>query len=208
METVAAPGQVSGTGARNSAYRILLYDQRGSGRFTPLGDTHHNGIRELIGDLELILWALRLDRWLLFGGSWGATLALAYAETHGSAVLGRVLRGVYLGRQRDLDWFFGPDGAARLLPDAWCDFRESILPNLPHAMRSELVEACRRALNGADRERATRAALAWSAWAERVATWDRPSGQEKTTEQPASTPRLLAKAKIEIHFAYRQCFLD
>ena len=189
-------------------YRIVLYDQRGSGRSTPLGETAHNGTRELIADLELVRRALGLDRWLVFGGSWGATLALAYAETHASAVLGLVLRGVFLGRQRDLDWFFGPDGAARLLPDAWRDFHDAILPNFARAARSDLVRAYRRAVHGSDPELAARAALAWTAWADRVATWDRPSDQAETADEPAITPRVLAKAMIETHFAQCRYFLD
>ncbi len=189
-------------------YRIVLYDQRGSGRSTPLGGTDHNGTRELIGDLETIRQALGLDRWLLFGGSWGATLALAYAETHGSGVLGLVLRGVFLGRRRDLDWFFGPDGAARLLPDAWRDFRVAILPDLPRTARSDPVRAYHRAVHGKDPELAAHAALAWTAWADRVATWDRHPDQAETIEAPVATQRVLAKAKIETHFAYRRYFLD
>jgi proline iminopeptidase len=144
----------------------------------------------------------------VFGGSWGATLALAYAQTHASAVLGLVLRGVFLGRQRDLDWFFGPDGAARLLPDAWCSFRDAVSPGSPRAVPRDLIKAYRRAVHGEDPELAARAALAWTAWADRVACWDRAPEQGSVTDEPRATSHVLAKAKIETHFAHRRYFLD
>ena len=188
-------------------YRVLLLDQRGSGRSTPAGYTTHNDTRLLVADLEWVRGRLGIDRWLLFGGSWGATLALVYAETHPAAVLGLILRGTFLGRQRDLDWFFGPDGVARLLPDAWQAFRDLV----PPAQRADLIAGYHALVHGADQPAAMDAARAWSRWGEQVMTWGGPPWPAPSAEPLAAEPVLapiLAKVRIETHYACARYFLE
>ena len=185
-----------------SFYRVVLLDQRGSGRSTPSGRVEGNDTRELIGDIEAVRRALDIDRWVLFGGSWGAALALLYAQAHAGAVRAMVLRGIFLARQRDLEWFFGPDGVARVFPEAWHEFA-GLVP--PHE-RADVVAACYRRIHGPDKRLALAAARAWSAWTDRVATWTLPAaGAGK--ELPEQVDRLLAKARIETHFARHGYFI-
>jgi proline iminopeptidase len=184
-------------------YRIVLIDQRGSGRSTPLGATAHNDTGTLAADLEIIRAGLGIERWLLFGGSWGATLALVYAQTYPARVLGLVLRGTFLARRRDLDWFFGPDGAARLLPQAWRRFRDQV----PAGERADLPAAYHRLVHGADLGRAAQAARSWSDWADRVLNWNRPPSTSAAAT-PAATDRTLAKVRIETHYARHRYFLE
>jgi proline iminopeptidase len=183
-------------------YRVLLFDQRGSGRSTPLGLTEANHTWELVEDMESVRRALDVDRWILFGGSWGATLALIYAERHPERVIGMVLRGVFLARPRDLEWFFGPDGVARLFPESWRDFSRA----MPLAERRNLVSAYYRCIHGSDQPSAVAAARSWSAWEDRVATWSLPPTSEKGAK-PVDESRLLAKARIETHFAQGRYFI-
>lgn len=186
-------------------YRIVLVDQRGSGRSTPLGETAANSTSDLVGDLEAVRAALGVERWLVFGGSWGATLALAYALVHPERLLGLVLRGVFLGRDADLDWFFGADGAARLLPEDWRAFR---------ALGGSddwagLIDSYHRLVHGRDTRAAHRAAWHWSAWGDRVVTWSQPAsvGPERGCSAK-SAGRRLAKVRIETHYARNRYFLD
>ncbi len=179
-------------------YRSFLFDQRGCGRSRPFGETRHNSTQALIADLEHIrVWA-GIDAWVLFGGSWGAALALAYAETHPSRVLGLVLRGSFLARERDLDWFLH-DGAARLLPQAWADFVESVkevgnsIPDL-HA-----------AVFGTDVARAEMIARAWGKWSTEVVMY---AFDQAPSEPPAPSDELMGKTKIELHYAFNRYFLE
>lgn len=183
-------------------YRVVLLDQRGSGRSTPSGCVEGNGTRELIDDIEAVRRALGIDRWVLFGGSWGAALSLLYAQAHARAVRAMVLRGVFLARQRDLEWFFGPDGVARLFPEAWRDFAGLVPPQ----ERGDLVAACYRRIHDADERGAVAAARAWAAWTDRVATWTLPPAAQ-TTASPEQARRLLGKARIETHFARHGYFV-
>ncbi|RKT47095.1 prolyl aminopeptidase [Thiocapsa rosea] len=179
-------------------YRILLFDQRGSGRSTPAGSSDHNETAHLIEDMERIRTGLKVDRWLLFGGSWGAALALLYAQTYPTEVLGLVLRGTFLARQRDLDWFFGPDGVARLLPDAW----QAFLARIPAGEQQDPIGAYARRLHGPDNAVAIEYALAWAAWGDRVVTWNRSAVSAGT-----DTARILAQARIESRYARHLYFL-
>jgi proline iminopeptidase len=182
-------------------YRILLLDQRGCGRSTPPGETRGNRTEDLVADLEAVRGALGVEAWLLFGGSWGATLALVYAAAHPRAVLGLVLRGVFLGRQRDLDWFCGPGGVCRLLPEAW----EAFGGQIPEGERGDLVAAYHRRIHGTDPDAALAAARGWGAWADAVIAGGRSPGPPSgAADDPA---RLLAKARIEAHYARHRYFL-
>ena len=180
-------------------YRIILFDQRGAGRSRPLGRVEHNTTPDLIADMERIRDRFGVERWLLFGGSWGAALALAYAETHPDKVLGMVLRGAFLARERDVAWFFG-DGARRLLPGAW----ETFVGAVGADQSADLMTYLHASVFGGDPDAAERVARAWSQWSGEVVTFaiDEP---EHEAPEPAET--VLAKTRIELHYAKNRYFL-
>ncbi len=139
--------------------RIVLFDQRGCGRSTPHGSLEANTTWHLVADIERLRAHLGIDRWLVFGGSWGSALALAYGETHRQAVAGLVLRGIFTLRRSELLWFY-QDGASWLFPDLW----EGFLAPIPPAERDDLMAAYRRRLTGPDVAVQLEAARAWSLW--------------------------------------------
>lgn len=142
-------------------YRIVLFDQRGAGQSTPFAELTDNTTWHIVADIEAIREHLGLERWVVFGGSWGSTLALAYAQAHPERVLGLVLRGIFLGRDEELRWFNEFDGGARqIFPERWARF---IAP-IPEAERGELLEAYWRRLTSTDEATRLAAAHAWSAW--------------------------------------------
>ena len=145
------------------AYRIVLFDQRGCGQSTPFASLEHNTTWDLVADLELLRQQLRIDRWQVFGGSWGSTLALAYAQTHPDRVTELVLRGIFLLRKWEIDWFY-QDGASHLFPDAF----EAYLKPIPQAERGDLVAAYHRRLTSLDHQVRSEAARAWSTWEARL----------------------------------------
>lgn len=187
-------------------YRIVLFDQRGAGRSQPRGRLEANSTQALVGDMERLRAHLGIERWVLFGGSWGATLAMVYAQHHPERVLARVLRGSFLARPRDLEWFL-EDGASRLFPEHWARLVESV----PEAERRDLVAAFhRRVVQGSEAERRS-AALAWSHWAGKVVTWTLPAAQQTPDSAPeddAAWARLLADTGIEVHYAVNRYFLQ
>lgn len=181
-----------------SHYRSFLVDQRGAGRSRPFGATAGNTLPALIADLEAVrIWA-GVERWLLFGGSWGAALALAYAEAHPARVSGMVLRGSFLARARDLAWFLGPDGAARLLPRAWHTFVTALGDVTPD------VPAIHHALFGAEVARAEAVARAWSQWSTEVVMY---TFEHAPQEAPPADAELMGKTRIEVHYAHAGYFL-
>ena len=141
------------------AYRIILFDQRGCGRSTPHACLDDNTTWHLVQDMETLRETLRIDRWQVFGGSWGSTLALAYAQTHPNRVTELVLRGIFMLRPAELRWFY-QEGASALFPDAW----ERYLEPIPDEERDDLLLAYHRRLTGEDPEVRLRAARAWSQW--------------------------------------------
>ncbi len=179
-------------------YRIVLVDQRGCGRSEPLGELHHNDTWKLIEDLETIRTHLKINRWLLFGGSWGATLALVYAQRHPERVLGLILRGVFLARQMDLDWLV-KDGARRIYPDYW----HQLIKSLPVSSWSDLIDGMYRAVIGHNEALQLRVVEAWNRWSAAVTLGVR--------FDPNALPdpgELLAKTKIELHYAAHRYFLE
>jgi proline iminopeptidase len=142
-----------------ASYRIILFDQRGSGRSTPHADLVDNTTWHLVADIESIREHLRIDRWQVFGGSWGSTLALAYAETHPERVTELVLRGIFMLRRWELEWFY-QKGCDAIFPDAW----EAYLKPIPEAERGDLMSAYHRRLTGSDPDTRLIAARAWSIW--------------------------------------------
>lgn len=181
-------------------YRIVTFDQRGCGRSTPHASLELNSTWDLVADMERIREHLGIDQWVLFGGSWGSTLALAYAQTHPERVLGMVLRGVFLCRPHEIQWFY-QEGASRLFPDYWEDY---IAP-IPEAERGNLVEAFYKRLTGFDQIAQLHAAKAWSIWEGRTATL-RPNTQ--VVDRFADAMRALSIARIECHYFINDAFLE
>jgi proline iminopeptidase len=157
------PGAGCDTRARRffdpARYRIVLFDQRGCGRSRPHASLEHNTTWDLVADIERLREHLRIQSWQVFGGSWGSTLALAYAEAHPTRVTELVLRGIFLLRETELDWFY-QQGASALFPDRWEDY---IAP-IPSSERGDLIRAFHRRLTGTDRAAAIAAARAWAVW--------------------------------------------
>ena len=140
-------------------YRIVLFDQRGSGRSTPHADLVDNTTWTLVADIERLREHLGIDRWQVFGGSWGSTLALAYAQTHADRVAELVLRGIFMLRRWELEWFY-QEGASRLFPEAW----EHYIGVIPPDERHDLIAAFHRRLTSDDEATRLAAARAWSVW--------------------------------------------
>lgn len=179
-------------------YRVVLFDQRGCHRSTPAGEIRHNSTPELLQDIERIREHLGIDQWLVFGGSWGATLGLLYAQSYPSRVLGMILRGTFLARQKDLDWF-GKHGASMIFPDYWRDFTEII----PATERNDLISAYYTRVHGADRKARETAAMAWSKWAGRLVTYLLP-GADYT---PGDVDKTVREVLIETHYARHRYFI-
>ncbi|PSF05537.1 prolyl aminopeptidase [Marinobacter fuscus] len=180
-------------------FRIILLDQRGAGRSTPLAELQGNSTDKLVQDLEAVRHFLGIDQWLLFGGSWGSTLSLVYAQAHPDRVLGLVLRGIFLCRQEDIHWFY-QDGASRVFPDYWQDF---LLP-IPEAERQDLVSAYYRRLTSTNDLEQIQAAKAWSVWEGRCATLHpNPS----VVDHFAHPHVAIALARIECHYFMNHAFL-
>jgi proline iminopeptidase len=142
-----------------SRYRIVLFDQRGSGQSTPHADLVDNTTWDLVADIERLREHLGIEGWQVFGGSWGSTLALAYAQAHPNRVTELVLRGIFMLRRWELEWFY-QEGASRLFPEAWADY----LAAIPEVERGDLISAYNRRLTSSDEATRLAAARAWSVW--------------------------------------------
>lgn len=182
-----------------NVYRIILFDQRGAGRSTPHASLEGNTTADLVADMELIRTHLHVERWVVFGGSWGSTLGLVYAETHPERVLGLILRGIFLCRPHEIRWFY-QEGTSRVFPDFWQDFIHPI----PEDERSDLVRAHHQRLVGDDEVARMASAKAWSLWEGRTANL-RP---HKEVVDFFGDPHVaLALARIEAHYFVNDCFL-
>jgi proline iminopeptidase len=181
-------------------FRIVLFDQRGAGRSTPHATIEHNTTQNLVVDMERIRALLNIEQWMLFGGSWGSTLSLVYAETHPQRALGLVLRGIFLCRPWEIHWFYR-EGANRLFPDYWQEF---IAP-IPEAERRDLLHAHYRRLTGDDEIARMASAKAWSLWEGRTATLT----PNKDVIGFFGSPHVaLALARIEAHYFVHDSFLE
>lgn len=140
-------------------FRVVLFDQRGAGRSEPHAELTDNTTWHLVQDIELLREHLGIDRWATFGGSWGSTLSLAYAQTHPDRVSAMVLRGIFLLRRFELEWFY-QEGASRIFPDVW----EEFLAPIPAVEREDLISAYHRRLTSDDEKTRLEAARAWSLW--------------------------------------------
>ena len=179
-------------------FRIILCDQRGAGRSTPHTSIADNTTQNLIGDLEALRTHLGVEQWHLFGGSWGSTLALAYAQAHPTRCLGMVLRGVFACSPREVDWFI--QGMGRFFPEAARDFRAAI----PDTERDTLLDAYARRLNDPDPEVHKPAARAWATYEARCSTL-RPNPDAVAAMSDAQ--EMLALARIEAHYLVHGAFL-
>lgn len=181
-------------------YRIILFDQRGAGRSRPHAELQNNTTQKLVEDMEVIRTTLGIERWALFGGSWGSTLSLVYAQTHPERVLGLILRGIFLCRREDLRWFY-QEGASRLFPDFWEDF----IAQIPVAERDDLMAAYHRQLTGENQIQQMAAAKAWAGWEGRTATLKPCQDVVDSFTEPH---RALSLARIEAHYFMNNVFLE
>jgi proline iminopeptidase len=183
-----------------NVYRIVLFDQRGAGRSTPHASLEANSTLHLVADMERIRELLGIERWVLFGGSWGSTLSLAYAETHPQRVRALILRGIFLCRPWEIRWFY-QEGANRLFPDHWQDF---IAP-IPESERGDLLQAHYKRLAGDDEVARMASAKAWSMWEGRTLTLV----PNKNVIDFFGSPHVaLSLARIEAHFFARDTYLS
>lgn len=181
-------------------YRIILFDQRGAGRSRPHAELQNNTTQKLVEDMEVIRTTLGIERWALFGGSWGSTLSLVYAQTHPERVLGLILRGIFLCRREDLRWFY-QEGASRLFPDFWEDF----IAQIPVTERDDLMAAYHRQLTGENQIQQMAAAKAWAGWEGRTATLKPCQDVVDSFTEPH---RALSLARIEAHYFMNNVFLE
>lgn len=179
-------------------YRIVIFDQRGAGRSKPLGELEKNTTQHLIADIERLRERLRIDRWVAFGGSWGSTLALAYAQAHPERVKALVLRGIFLGRPFELEWFL--EGMRHVFPENWRAFAEFI----PERERGDLLGAYHRRLVDPDPAVHLPAARAWSRYEGACSTLI-PSAQ--TVQAFSQDTMALGLARMEAHYFINQLFL-
>jgi proline iminopeptidase len=181
-------------------YDVLLFDQRGCGRSTPFASLDHNTTWDLVADIEKLRAMAGHDKWLVFGGSWGSTLSLAYAETHPERVSELVLRGIFLASQNEYDWLY-KYGASELYPEGW----EAFVGQIPEGERGDLIEAYHRRLTGHDKAAQLAAAKAWSAWeGQTVTLLPNPEVMEEFTEDS----KAIAVARIEKHYFRNRCWLE
>lgn len=181
-------------------WRIVLFDQRGCGKSTPHAELRENTTWDLVADIEALRERLEIERWVVFGGSWGSTLSLAYAQTHPERCKALVLRGIFLLRKSELEWFY-QEGASNLFPDAW----DTYLAPIPPRERRNLMKAYHKRLTSRNRRTRLEAARAWSVW-------------EGTTSKLFTDPDLVRRfagsrfaeafARIEAHYFVNKGFLE
>jgi len=181
-------------------YRIVLFDQRGCGRSTPHAELTDNTTWHLVADIERLREHLGIERWQVFGGSWGSTLALAYAETHPERVSELVLRGIFMLRRWELEWFY-QKGCDAIFPDAW----EEYLKPIPEAERGDLMSAYHRRLTGPDSEMRLAAARAWSIWEGATSFLFQDTTHIASSGEDAFA---LAFARIECHYFVNGGFFE
>ena len=181
-------------------YHIVVFDQRGCGRSKPHVLLEKNTTWDLVSDIELIRDRLKINKWLVFGGSWGSTLALAYAQSHPAAVSEMVLRGIFMLRKKELDWFY-QEGASNIFPEAWGDF----IGIIDEDKRNNLMGAYSEIFNGEDKKKSLDAAIAWSRWEAACSSLDYSPERVKSFSSPEFA---LAFALIENHYFINGGFLE
>lgn len=181
-------------------WRIVLFDQRGCGKSTPFAELKNNTTWDLVADIEKIRTHLKIERWAVFGGSWGSTLALSYSITHPEKCTELILRGIFLLRKKEIDWFY-QEGCSKIFPDLW----EEYLKPIPQEERSDLVSAYYKRLTSSDQSIRKEAALAWSIW---------EGSTSKLLYDPAAAAKFGedefadAFARIECHYFTNKGFFE
>lgn len=178
-------------------YRIILFDQRGCGQSLPFGELENNTTQDLIDDMERVRIQLMIEQWLVFGGSWGAALALLYAQQHQGNVMGLIIRAVFLVRQQDFDWF-AKDGAGKIYPEQW----QRLMDCIPEYDRDHLVQALCNLLRGTDELAKRRAAKEWMAWGGQVALG---GDYQPSSKGEHVTEKMIKQVGMELHYA-RHCY--
>ena len=181
-------------------YRIIVFDQRGCGRSMPHGCLENNTTWDLVSDIENLRKKLSIEKWLVFGGSWGSTLSLAYAQAHPKSVSELVLRGIFLLRKEELHWFY-QDGASRIFPEAWSGFLDII----DEDKRDNLMNAYHEIFKSTDKEKRLKAAVAWSKW---EAATSSLSYKPSLVEEFSDPEFALAFALIENHYFINKGWFD
>ena len=183
-----------------AAYRVVLFDQRGSGKSTPHASLEENTTWHLVADIEQIREHLGIESWVVFGGSWGSTLALAYAETHPDRTRALVLRGIFLCRPKEIRWFY-QEGASAIYPDAW----EHYVKVIPEAERGDMLGAFHRRLTSDDETVRLEAARAWSIW---EGSTSKLYPDENFIAEFGEAEFALAFARIECHYFMHNAFFE
>ncbi len=181
-------------------YHIVLFDQRGCGRSLPHGEIAHNDTDYLVSDMETIRQKLNIDSWVVFGGSWGATLGLVYAQTHPDKVMAMILRGVFLGRQQDIDWVYAEGGASKLFPDAW----HTLIKHLPASEQKTPLSYYYQMLIQDDELQQMNTAKTLQAWESTIVTLRDYEYKPDTMDDPSP----IAHSRIQLHFALNHCFIQ
>ena len=181
-------------------WRIVIFDQRGCGRSTPYAELKENTTWDLVSDIEKLREHLKIDKWVVFGGSWGSTLALAYSETHADRCLGLILRGIFMLRPSEISWFY-QWGASNIYPDAWQEY----LKPIPEAERGDLLSAFYKRLTSEDRQVRLEAARAWAVW---EASTSKLIPSTRSKERFAMAEFAEAFARIECHYFVNKGFFE
>lgn len=174
-------------------YHVILIDQRGSGKSKPHAELEQNSTWEIVEDLEKVRKHLGIDKWLVFGGSWGSTLGMAYATKHSDNITGLILRGIFPGRKQDIDWFYNSGGASKIFPDAWEHFLEPIQEN----KRDDLISAYYDLLRSDKKDERLSAARSWSIW---EASTFKLIQSQNILDAFGEEELALALARLECHF--------
>ncbi|MFY7842544.1 MAG: prolyl aminopeptidase [Rhabdochlamydiaceae bacterium] len=183
-----------------SFYRIILMDQRGAGLSKPYYSINQNTTWDLVEDLEKLRRHLNIKKWIVFGGSWGSTLALVYTQTYPLSVEGLILRGIFLGTQKEINWFY-QEGASHFFPEAWNKFKNFI----PELEQDNLLRAYKKRLNHVDFQVRQTTANMWGAW-ERIAL--KIDFGESPYQNLTYDPKTLGIAQIETHYFINNCFFQ
>lgn len=181
-------------------YRLILFDQRGAGQSKPHASLEHNTTWDLVADIETLRNHLNIKQWLAFGGSWGSTLALAYAQTHPQSVTALILRGIFLCRPAEIAWFY-QEGTSWIFPDFWADFQRPV----PADQRQGMVEAYYKLLTSPDERVRLEAAKAWSKW---EGSTCKLKPDAKVIDHFEEAHHALAMSRIECHYFIHNCWLE
>lgn len=180
------------------AFHVILFDQRGSGKSTPHAELEENTTLDLIKDIETLREKFGIEKWYVFGGSWGSTLSLAYGETHPERTSGLILRGIFLTRKKELDWFY-QYGASEIFPDFWERYRDEI----PEDERGDMMSAYYKRLTSDDKEVRLSAARAWSVW---EGSTSKLYPNKDLMDHWEGEEEALALARIECHYFMNNSF--